>query len=112
MGDQALPWFGEQPRPEQDEQERAREAQGASRATTGGGGDGAGPVCIGVVEGQLRAEMVRSYLEDAGFTVFLQGESVAGVYGLVGGLLSQVRVFVPAAQAEEAKPVFEEFESS
>ncbi|HEU4322117.1 MAG TPA: DUF2007 domain-containing protein [Roseiflexaceae bacterium] len=105
MGDQALPWFGERPRSDGDEQER--EAQTDARETTGGGG--AGPVCIGVVEGQLRAEMVRSYLEDAGFTVYLQGESVAGVYGLVGGLLSQVRVFVPAAQAEEALPVFEEF---
>lgn len=99
MGDQALPWFGER----QDEQEQA------ARASTGGDGNGAGPVCIGVVEGQLRAEMVRSYLEDAGFTVYLQGESVAGIYGLVGGMLSQVRVFVPATQADEARPVFEEF---
>lgn len=110
MSEQALPWFGRRDQPQEDGQpgEDEQPAPG-SRVTTGGGGDGAGPVCIGVVQGMLRAEMVRSYLEDAGFTVYLQGEPVAGAYGLVAGPLGQVRVFVPASQAEEAGEVFQEF---
>jgi len=105
MSEQALPWFGGREQPHEDEQPDAA----GSRVTTGGQGDGAGPVCIGVVQGVLRAEMARSYLEDAGFTVYLQGEPVAGAYGLVTGPLAQVRVFVPAGQAEEAAEVFAEF---
>ncbi len=83
-------------------------------STTGGDGEGVAPVCIGVVEGPLRAEIARGYMEDAGLTVFLQGESVAGVYGMVSGPLSTVRVFVPASQAEEGARVFAEldFDSS
>lgn len=83
--------------------------------TTGGGdGEGIEPVCIGSVEGPLRAEIARGYMEDAGLTVFLQGEAVAGVYGMVSGPLSTVRVFVPASQAEEGARVFAEldFDSS
>lgn len=83
-------------------------------ATTGGDGNGVAPVCVGTVDGPLRAEIARSYLEDAGLTVFLQGEAVAGVYGMVSGPLSTVRVFVPASQAEEGARVFAEldFDSS
>jgi hypothetical protein len=83
----------------------------SARATTGGGdGEGIGPVCIGVVEGPLRAEIARSYLEQAGIAVFLQGEAIANVYGLVAGPLGVVRVLVPAAQAEEAARIFAELD--
>jgi hypothetical protein len=79
----------------------------SARATTGGGeGTGVGPVCVGVVEGPLRAEIARSYLEQAGIAVFLQGEAIATVYGLVAGPLGAVRVLVPAAQAEAAARIF------
>ena len=87
---------------------QAAEATDA-RATTGDG-EGVAPVCIGVVEGPLRAEIARGYLEDAGLTVFLQGEAVAGVYGMVSGPLSTVRVFVPSSQAEEGARVFAELD--
>lgn len=82
----------------------------AAETTGGGRGNGAGPVCIGVVEGPLRAEIARSFLEGEGITVFLQGESVSGVYGVVSGPLAQVRVFVPAAQAEQAALLFAELD--
>lgn len=104
MTDTAWIWQGG------DEREQPQPAT-KSNATTGGGeGEGVAPVCIGVVEGPLRAEIARGYLEDAGLTVFLQGEAVAGVYGLVSGALGVVRVYVPAAQAEEAARVFAELD--
>jgi len=91
--------------------DRADSAE-VARAATGGGGDGVAPVCIGVVAGPLRAELVRSYLEQAGLSVYLQGAAVAAAYGLVGGPLAEVRVFVPAAQAEEAARIFAELDFS
>jgi hypothetical protein len=81
-------------------------------ATGGQPGDGIGPVCIGVVEGPLRAEIARTYMEQAGITVFLQGESLAGVYGFTSGPLGAMRVLVPAAQAEEAARIFGELDLS
>ncbi|HEX5690526.1 MAG TPA: DUF2007 domain-containing protein, partial [Roseiflexaceae bacterium] len=78
----------------------------------GGGGDGVAPVCIGIVVGPLRAELARSYLEQAGISVYLQVAAVAGAYGLVGGPLGEVRVFVPAAQSEEAERIFSELDLS
>ncbi|MCS6842411.1 MAG: DUF2007 domain-containing protein [Roseiflexaceae bacterium] len=70
---------------------------------TGGDGDGVGPVCVAVVEGMIRAQMIRSYLEDAGVPAHLMGEAVAGIYGLLQGPLSIVKVYVPAALADEAR---------
>lgn len=69
---------------------------------TGGEGDGAGPVCVAEVEGIIRAQIIRSYLEDAGIPAHLAGEAVAGVYGLLHGPLSVVKVYVPAALADDA----------
>ena len=95
-----------------DERDRT-EANDPARSTTGGGGGvGVGPVCIGVVAGPLRAELARSYLEQAGIGVYLQGAAVVSAYGLVGGPLGEVRVFVPAAQAEEAARIFAELDFS
>ena len=94
-----------------DERDRPDPAK-LARATTGGGGSGVEPVCVGVVGGPLRAEIARSYLEQAGISVFLQGTSVAGVYGLIGGPLAEVRIFVPAVQAEEAARIFAELDFS
>jgi hypothetical protein len=87
-------------------------AQEARAATGGGGGDGVAPVCIGAVEGPLRAEIARTYLEQAGLSVHLQGEAMANVYGIVSGPLGVVRILVPAAQAEEAARIFAELDFS
>lgn len=70
---------------------------------TGGKGDGVGPVCVAEVEGIIRAQIIRSYLEDAGIPAHLAGEAVAGVYGLLQGPLSIVKVYVPAALANDAR---------
>ncbi|MGQ9550508.1 MAG: putative signal transducing protein [Roseiflexus sp.] len=70
---------------------------------SGGNGDGVGPVCVAEVEGLIRAQIIRSYLEDAGIPTYLAGEAVAGVYGLIQGPLSMVKVYVPAALAADAR---------
>jgi hypothetical protein len=107
MFERALSWIGPHKKPNQDD------AKEGTRETTGGDpGDGVGPVCVGVVEGPLRAEIARTYLEQAGITVYLQGEALGSVYGFTSGPLGTVRVLVPAAQADEAMQVFGELEFS
>lgn len=81
-----------------------------TQETTGGDGDDTRPVCIGSVEGPLRAEIARTYLEDAGLTVYLQSEAAGKVYGLIRGPLAVVDIYVPASQAEEATQIFAELE--
>jgi hypothetical protein len=88
------------------------EASGTRETTGGESGDGAGPVCVGVVEGPLRAEIARTYLEQAGISVYLQGEALGSVYGFTSGPLGEVRVLVPATQAEEAARIFGELDFS
>ena len=100
----ALSWIGPTEKPGQADD---------TRETTGGEpGDGTGPVCIGVVAGPLRAEIARTYLEQAGISVYLQGEALGSVYGFTSGPLGSVRVLVPAAQAEEAAHIFGELDFS
>src|SRR6476661_2719660 len=86
------------------------EASGTRETTGGEPGDGVGPVCVGVVEGPLRAEIARTYLEQAGIVVYLQGEALGSVYGFTSGPLGTVRVLVSAAQAEEAAQIFGELD--
>jgi Putative prokaryotic signal transducing protein len=105
MTTHALNWFGSG-----DASTEANVDHAARESTGGGPGDGLGPVCIGTIEGPLRAEIARTYLEQAGITVHLQSESVGSVYGFVTGPLGLVRVFVPAAQAEEAARIFAELD--
>ncbi|MEO7912252.1 MAG: DUF2007 domain-containing protein [Roseiflexaceae bacterium] len=108
MLDRALSWIGPTKKLGQD----ATEANDTREATGGEPGDGIGPVCVGVVEGPLRAEIARTYLEQAGIAVYLQGEALGSVYGFTSGPLGSVRVLVPAAQAEEAAQIFSELDFS
>jgi hypothetical protein len=101
-----MAWIG--PAKKQD----SAEAEDTRETTGGEPGDGIGPVCIGVVEGPLRAEIARTYLEQAGISVYLQGEALGTVYGFTSGPLGEVRVLVPAAQAEEAAEIFGELDFS
>jgi len=108
MLDRALSWIGPAKKPGQ----ASTEADGARETTGGEPGDGIGPVCVGVVEGPLRAEIARTYLEQAGISVYLQGEALGSVYGFTSGPLGSVRVLVPAAQADEATQIFGELDFS
>jgi Putative prokaryotic signal transducing protein len=108
MFERALSWIGPNKKPSQ-----SNAAANDTRETTGGdAGDGVGPVCVGVVEGPLRAEIARTYLEQAGIAVYLQGEALGSVYGFTSGPLGTVRVLVPAVQAEEAAQIFGELDFS
>ncbi|MCX8024082.1 MAG: DUF2007 domain-containing protein [Thermanaerothrix sp.] len=53
--------------------------------------------------GRLHADIIRGFLEAAGFTVVLYQESAGVVYGLTVGPLGEVRILVPSEQAAEAK---------
>lgn len=108
MLDRALSWIGPTKKPGQD----SAEADETRETTDGEPGDGVGPVCVGVVEGPLRAEIARTYLEQAGISVYLQGEALGSVYGFTSGPLGAVRVLVPAVQAEEAAQIFGELDFS
>jgi len=106
MFERALSWIG----PNKSFGQDGAESGGARDATGGEPGDGVGPVCVGIVEGPLRAEIARTYLEQAGISVYLQGEALGSVYGFTSGPLGSVRVLVPAAQAEEAARIFDELD--
>ena len=101
MSERMLRWLPFGGEPEQEE------TSSASRVATGGGGE---PVCIGTVDGPLRAEIARTYLEQAGVTVHLQAESASSLYGVVSGPLGVVQLWVPAAEAEEAARLFSELD--
>ena len=68
------------------------------------------PVAVAQVEGALQAQLVQSFLEDAGIAVFLEGVSSAGIGGMLSGPLGAVRVFVPASQADDARQVLAEYD--
>ncbi|WP_322807902.1 putative signal transducing protein [Thermanaerothrix sp.] len=53
--------------------------------------------------GRLHADIIRGFLEAAGFTVLLYQESAGAVYGLTVGPLGEVRILVPSEQAAEAR---------
>src|SRR5829696_51430 len=108
MFERALSWIGPNKKTGQDN----AEADDTHETTGGDRGDGVGPICVGVVEGPLLAEIARTYLEQAGITVYLQGEALGSVYGFTSGPLGSVRVLVPAAQAEEATQIFGELDFS
>lgn len=62
------------------------------------------------IEGSMNAQVLRSFLEDAGIEVFLAGESSAGVYGMLGGAIGAVNVMVPAPRLAEAQLILEDFD--
>jgi len=67
-------------------------------------------VKICVTSGLLQAEIVKGKLEVNGIPVLLQYESLGPVMGLTLDGLGEVRVLVPADQAEIARALLEEVE--
>jgi hypothetical protein len=68
------------------------------------------PQLVAHVDGSLQAELVRSFLEDAGIAVYLEGIEAAAIGGMLMGPLGAVRVFVPAGQADEARRILSEYD--
>ncbi len=68
-----------------------------------------GLVTVATVFGMLKAEILRAELENYGLDVLMDYESAGRLLGLtIEGLkLSQVRIMVPQAQAEQARQILD-----
>jgi hypothetical protein len=67
-------------------------------------------VQVYTANGQLQAEMIRLFLESKGIPAVAYGQSLASVYGLTVGPLSEVKIMVPETQVEEAHQVLTDME--
>ena len=63
-------------------------------------------VCV--EHGLLRAQVIKTKLEDAGIPVLLKYESVGPVIGITVDGLGEVRVLVPSRYANAARALIEE----
>jgi hypothetical protein len=57
------------------------------------------------VQGELKANIIKSRLESDGIPVLLKYESLGIILGVTVDGLGQVRIMVPAELAEEAKQI-------
>lgn len=76
--------------------------------TTGGGKHPGEPVLVYSAANDLEAQLIKTYLESNDIPVWLQGEAVGKVYGMVVGALAEVRVYVPEPLAQKAIELLEE----
>lgn len=67
-----------------------------------------GLTVVHVAQGLLRAQVIKSKLEDAGIPVLLDYESVGRVIGITVDGLGEVRVMVPTEHADEARTLIVE----
>ena len=67
-----------------------------------------GLTVVHVAQGLLKAQVIKTKLEDAGIPVLLDYESVGPVIGITVDGLGEVRVLVPARCADEARTLIEE----
>jgi hypothetical protein len=65
-------------------------------------------VCVSTPGDTIEAQLLRAYLEDHGVFVHLQGEHHRSLLGMVGTFVD-VRLLVPAAQAELARSLLERY---
>ncbi len=68
-------------------------------------------VTVYQAEGQLEAEMIKSFLEAQGIDVVINQESIGRTYGLSVGTLGMVEVLVPQSQAEDAEQLLKAMEN-
>jgi hypothetical protein len=68
-------------------------------------------VTICVVHGLLRAQVVKTKLEQAGIPVLLSYESVGPIIGIIADGLGEVQIRVLSRYADEARALVEEQES-
>jgi hypothetical protein len=62
---------------------------------------------VHVAQGLLKAQVIKTKLEDASIPVLLDYESVGPVIGLTVDGLGEVRVLVPNSYADEARALIE-----
>jgi hypothetical protein len=63
---------------------------------------------VHVAQGLLKAQVIKTKLEDAGIPVLLGYESVGPVIGITVDGLGEVRVLVPTQRADEARTLIGE----
>jgi hypothetical protein len=64
-------------------------------------------VVIKIVQGEARANVIKSHLESEGIPVYLKYESAGIIYGIIADGIGEVRILVPKELAEEAKKIIE-----
>ena len=67
-----------------------------------------GLTVVHVAQGLLKAQVIKTKLEDAGIPVLLDYESVGPIIGITVDGLGEVRVLVPNRCADEARTLIEE----
>jgi hypothetical protein len=67
-------------------------------------------VVIKIVQGELRAEIIKSHLESEGIPVYLKYESAGIIYGITVDGIGEVKILVPKEHAEEARKIIEPIE--
>jgi hypothetical protein len=64
---------------------------------------------IAVFNDAAQAEVLRGLLEAQGIRVLLSKEAAGQVYGVFVGQMSEIELFVPAAQEQAARALVKEF---
>lgn len=67
-------------------------------------------IVIKIVQGELRANIIKSHLEAEGIPVYLKYESAGIIYGITADGIGEVKVLVPKENAEDAKKIIEPME--
>ncbi len=67
-----------------------------------------GLTTVHITQGLLRAQVIKTKLEDAGIPVLLDYESVGPVIGITVDGLGEVRIQVPTRYADEAQTLIKE----
>lgn len=69
-------------------------------------------VTIGSYTNVFEAEIAKSFLEDAGFEVFLQNERIMSMYASIAGDMYQVQLQVDSEKESEAKKLLQDLDDS
>ena len=64
-------------------------------------------IVIKIVQGELRANIIKSHLEAEGIPVYLKYESAGIIYGITADGIGEVKILVPKECAEDAKKIIE-----
>lgn len=67
-----------------------------------------GLATVRVVQGLLRAQVIKAKLESAGIPALLDYESIGPILGITTDGLGEVRILVPSERADEALALIEE----
>ena len=65
-------------------------------------------VTVEVVNGEIKAGILKSHLESEGIPVYLQYESTGRVYGIIIDGLGEIKIKVPSKFADEARQIIQQ----